>query len=117
MINPMKGEVLLDDLKLRLTISAMIAAEEAADVRLPAMLVQAEMTGGLGFRDVRLLLWAARLHEEPDWTLDDAAAVMEEKSFATSAIAVRAAIHRAFPPPSAEGKAKRQTRAAKASTG
>lgn len=99
MMNGERGETALGDIALRFTVNRLCIAETAGKLRIPAMLMAAEMGGGFSVSDVRLLLWAGRINPPEGWTLDAAGELIDQLGFTACALAARAAVMAAFPPP------------------
>jgi hypothetical protein len=58
--------------KIRFTFNAFCELEEVMDRPLT------ELQNGFKMKDLRALVWAGLLHEEPDLTLEDAGAMIDE---------------------------------------
>lgn len=63
--------------RLRYTMNALISMEEALGKPI-GQLISDYNTGTIGFKDMRIIIWAGLLHENPDLTLEQVGDMIDE---------------------------------------
>ena len=105
-LNAERGEVALGDITLRLTTNGLCRAESLAGVKIPILIMNAELAGGFSVSEIRLLLFVGRVDPPAEWSLEAAGDLIDALGFSLCAVAVRMAIDAAFPEPEKPGEAK-----------
>lgn len=107
MANPMKGEAALGELTLSYTFGTFCALEEKTGRKTPELLQM--LDDGIGFSDLRDLVWAGLLKYHPQ-SEDSVIALLDDVGFEVGALAVGKGIRSFFG--KAEAKDKNPRKAA-----